>query len=103
MSCHGANGDVAIASVDVREIVETTYVDQLRRSGEPVLHHRDERMPTGEELRLVAVFPKKLNGMFCRLGDRVIECCRNHAAPPFELIASQILCGVAGINMSVTP
>ncbi len=88
---HCADGDVITGVSDVRQVIETTDVDQHRRGGEPEPHERDQAVATGEEFRLVAVFGECRNGGFSRVGDHVVECCGDHAVPPTDSTALTML------------
>ena len=50
-----ADGDVVAAVADVRQVGQPADVDEHRRLGEPQLHQRQQRVPAGEELGVVAV------------------------------------------------
>src|SRR5262249_26297642 len=92
--------DVGTRIADVRQIGEPADVDELRRAGQPQLHRGDERVATGEQLR-IAVGLERSEGSLDALRDLVVERCRNHAFA--SSIARQTRSGVAGIWTSVTP
>ena len=85
---------------DVRQIADTADVDQERRPGDAELHRRDERVPTGEQLRVLPL-REELDRVIGMLGDDVVEPCRDHRAT--SSIAVQTRSGVAGSCTSVTP
>ena len=53
-------------------------VDQDRGRGEAEAHQRDQGVPAGDELGLVAVLAEKLYGVVDRFGDLVVEGHRDH-------------------------
>src|SRR2546421_5741056 len=104
MAGQRADRDMAILFADVIEVADAADVDQEGRRGEAQLHERDEAMPAGEDLRLLAVLDQLCNRFRKCAGDDVIECGWNHRfAPPLRCISAQSFCGVAGIATSLTP
>ena len=69
----GADGQVIAFVVDVAQVVQPVEVDEDRGSREAQPHQRDQGVPAGYELRLVAVLTEKLYGVVDRLGYLVVE------------------------------
>ena len=59
----GADGDVVAAVADVGQVAQPTHVDQHRRRGQAQLHQRQQRVPAGHELGLVAVLGEQGDGL----------------------------------------
>ena len=55
MPGEGADGRLVPAVTDVGEILEPADVDEHGRQGQPKLHQREQGVPTGEQLGVVAV------------------------------------------------
>ena len=77
-----ADRDPVAVLAYVREVGEPSDIDQRRGSRDPQLHRRQERMPSGEELRVLARAEQR-----DRLVDRpypyVVERRRDHDPAPF--------------------
>jgi hypothetical protein len=80
----GERTDAHLVAVlaDVGEILEAADVDDDARRGQAVLHQRDERVATGEELGVVAVLGEKRERFLGRPGTLVVERRGDHWAPP---------------------
>ena len=78
----GTDGDVVAGIADVRQVGDTTDVDQHAGLGDAQLHHRQQAVATGEELGIVAVLTEEADGLFGRTGTDVIECCGDHLVAP---------------------
>ena len=91
---------VSAVLADVREVGEPADVDEERRPGEAELHRRQERVPAGEQLRVLPL-AEELDRVLGALGDLVVERSRDHDLTSW--IARQTRSGVAGIWTSVTP
>src|SRR5215469_6542649 len=72
------NRDGCVPVADERELAEPADVDEDFRHGEPQLHEREQRMPAGQELRVVAALAGQLQGLVHRPGPAVSEGCRDH-------------------------
>ena len=111
MAGQRADGDVVAGVADVRQVGESADVDEHARLGEAQLHHRQQAVPAGEELGLVAVLADEADGLLGRSGADVVECCGDHWGPPLGLLlvdwaawmAVHTVCGLAGIGTSWTP
>ena len=103
----GADGEVVALVADVAAGRRAAQVDQDRGCGEAQPHQRDQGVPAGEELGLVAVLAQKLYGVVDRFGDLVVEGHRVHyASPPFLRGldgAPTPASGEAGMSMCVIP
>src|SRR3954470_14710495 len=62
---HGADHDRTALQLDAGETFDLTEIDDVGGLGEPELHHRDQRVATGQQLRL-----GKLGQQIGRLTDR---------------------------------
>jgi len=78
---------VAVVS-DVREVAQPADVDEHGRRGQPQLHQRQQRVPAGEQLRVLAVLREQADGVVGRVGADVVELCRDHFAAPVFAAAS---------------
>ena len=65
----------------VGEVVEATDVDEHRRRRQPQLHQRQQRVPAGEQLGVVAVLGQHRDRLVDRVGPGVGEGGGDHAAP----------------------
>ena len=72
--------DVAAVVADVAELAQPADVDQHLGHGQPQLHQRQQRMPAGQELRLVAVLGRQVQGLVHGLGALVGERRGDHQA-----------------------
>ncbi len=66
----------------VGEVTEPAQVDDHLGSGQPQLHQRQQRMPAGQELGLLAVLRGQVAGFLRRAGPLVGERRRDHAGTP---------------------
>src|SRR5918999_2630359 len=121
-----ADRDPIAVFADVTEVGQPPDVDEHGRFREPELHEWEERMPSREQLGVIAVLRKKVDGVFSRVGPRVVECRRDHQLPPSadptplpaaspsvpfaatlrpwaSWIVAHTRSGVTGIPISVTP
>ena len=99
------DGDVVAGVAHIRELVQTADVDKHRRHGEAQLHERQQGMPSGEQLGLVAVRGEQAEGLVDRRHPLIVERNRDHGRPscPMPRIACQTRSGVAGMSRSRTP
>src|SRR5690606_8737823 len=95
-----ADRDVAALVADVGEVGEPPDVDEQGRPCEAELHEREERVPSGEQLRILGL-AEQPDRVVDRGRDLVVEGARDHCAPP--RMAFQTRSGVAGMSMSFTP
>jgi hypothetical protein len=58
LCCHRPDDDVAAVRPDALELRNAGKIDQILRSGEPQLHHRDKAMPTSERTAFFAELGK---------------------------------------------
>ena len=79
--------DVVAGVVDVREVAEAAHVDEHRRGGEAELHERQQRVPAGEDLGVVAVLGEQRDRFVDGVGACVGELGRDHERLP-ALMAS---------------
>src|SRR6185312_12165861 len=86
--------------LDVRQVAQPPDVDQLRRTRDPKLQRRDQRVATGEQLGVV-VRAEQLDRVIDALRHLIVERCGDHCLASW--IARQTRSGVAGIWMSSTP
>ena len=84
VSGEGADGDVVASITDVAEVADATDVDQNAGRRQAQFHQRQQAVPTGKELRVLTVLTNEADGLFCRTGTDVVECCGNHLLSPFE-------------------
>ena len=82
-----ADRDVITGVVDVGEVAQVADVDEDRGRGEAQLHERQERVPTGEDLGVVAVLGKQRDRLVDGVGACVGELGGDHERAP-ALIAS---------------
>ena len=82
-----ADGDVVARVADVGELGHVADVDEHGGSGQPQLHEREERVPAGEELGVVAVLGEQRDRLLHGIGTRVAELGGDHLDAP--LIASE--------------
>ena len=102
--CHrGADLDCVAEIADVPQFGDPRDVDQHRRVGQPQVHHRHQRLPAGEDARLVAMLGEQRHRLIHRVGPHVIERARLHRTPPFCAISAWMRRGVAGSCTSLTP
>jgi hypothetical protein len=78
VSSQRADRDAVAVVADVAELVEPAEVDEHRRPRDPELHRRDERVPAGEQLR-VLVASERLDRVVDGGGAVVLEGRRDHA------------------------
>ena len=78
----GADGQHVTVLAHIGEVGQSTDVDHDRRGRQPVLHERQQGVPTCQELGLVAVLGEEGEGVLGRGGQLVFECDRDHRAPP---------------------
>jgi hypothetical protein len=67
---------------DVGEIAEPAQVDDHLGDGQPQLHQRQQRMPAGQVLGVLAVLRGQVAGFLGRAGPLVAERRRDHADAP---------------------
>src|ERR1043166_4962002 len=101
MRGRGADPDPAPLLGDAAELRQLADVHQLRGLGQPEAHHRQERVPAGEQLAPVAR-GEGVERVPHRLGAHVVEGGRDHRAPPSAFaawIAAQTPAGVRGSSL----
>ena len=96
----GADRDVVAAVPHVAQLVHARDVDEERGPGDAELHRGEQRVPAGEQLR-VLVLAEQRDRVLRALGDLVVELRGNHDLA--SSIARHTLSGVAGSWTSVTP
>ncbi len=77
-----ADRDVVAGVADVRQVGDASDVDEHGRLRQTQLHQRQQAVPAGEELGVVAVLTDQADRLFGRTGPDVVECGGNHLAPP---------------------
>src|SRR5690606_4614531 len=78
----GADRQRAVAALDALELVEPRDVDQVVEERQPQIQHRDQALPAGEHLGLIAELGEQLRRLG-QVGRPVVgERCGFHAAPP---------------------
>lgn len=55
------------------QFAQSAYVDEVARPGQPVVHHRDEALPAGDDLRVVAELGQQPRGSVDVTGPVVLE------------------------------
>src|SRR5439155_6016582 len=97
----GADAQPRARRLDSLELGQVPDVDQPARLSEPELEERQQAVPPGDELRVLA---DRLERLGDALRAHVIEGSRNHRPPPFACrIAVHTRAGVSGLSMWVTP
>ena len=76
-----ADRDPIAVVLDVREVGEPSDVDEKGRLGEAQLHERQQRVPAGQQLRVLAL-PEQADRVVDGGRNLVVEGGRDHAAPP---------------------
>ena len=72
---------IAVLFLDRVEALEPVDVDQMPRRGEPQLHHRDQALSAGEDLRLVAEGGEHIERLSQRGRPVILETGRQHRGP----------------------
>jgi hypothetical protein len=98
---HRADPPAAVGALDPVQPRNLAQVDQQRRRGQPQLHQRQQRMPAGEQLGILADLIERLNRLVKAVRRDVVELGGNHAAAPplASWIASHTRIGVSGMLM----
>jgi hypothetical protein len=73
---------VAVLAVDPVQAGHLAQVDQQGWRGQPQLHQRQQGMPAGQELGVLAAVAERLDRVFERLRRGVVEFGGNHAGTP---------------------
>src|SRR2546425_9823366 len=73
-----------VGLADVREAGNAVDVHDVRRAREAQLHQRDEALPSGEDLRLLAESREQRRGVVERCGGVILERGWNHGGHPFR-------------------
>ena len=102
MPREGADHDVRPGIGDAAQARDTADVDQRAGVREPQFHHRQQRVAAGQHAGILAVGLQKPDRVGDAVGALVVECLRDHAAPPF-CIAFHTVSGVSGMSRSRTP
>src|SRR6185503_17886873 len=129
---HRPDRDPVAVVADAPQVGDPAQVDQHGRSRQPQPQHRDEALPTGEDLGVLTGLLQRGHGLVDRAGPDVVERRGDHwtssscglfgsieprpapgewvstgvskvARPCASWIARQTRCGVHGISTSVTP
>ena len=79
---HGADDDVVPVAAGAFELGNAGEIDQIRRRGEPQLHHRDEAVPAGERAAIVAELGEQADRFLDGFRAMVVKRSRNHGHPP---------------------
>ena len=87
---HRTDRDLVALLADVRQIGESSDVDQHARLRESQLHHRQQAVAAGDELGLVAVLADEADRFLGGLGADVVERCGDHRVPPGVLLLSVV-------------
>src|SRR5262244_960410 len=82
-----ADDQFAAVYRDPAEVASPGDVDQNRGSGQPQLHHRQQRVAASEQLGVVAVPDEQVDRVRCRVGGDVFERGGNHAVTSAWLAA----------------
>ena len=96
---------VAVLALDPVQAGDLAQVDEQRRRRQPQLHQRDQRVPAGQRLGVLAAVGERPDRLVERVRGGVVELCRDHAAPPSGLaplaseIASHTRIGLSGMLM----
>ena len=80
---HGADPELAVGDLDIRQVGQAVDVDQRLGLGQPELHHRDQAVSPGQDPGLRAE-PREQRQRVIHAGRLlVLDICRNlHAASP---------------------
>jgi len=73
MAGERADGDMVAGVTDERQPADPADVDEDGRRGEAELHERQERMPAGQQLGVVAVLGEERDGLVDRPGPDIVE------------------------------
>ena len=79
MAGERADGDMVAGVTDERQPADPADVDEDGRRGEAEHHERQERMPAGQQLGVVAVLGEQCDGVVGGVGPDVVELGRDHA------------------------
>ena len=74
----GADDDVAAVRADALQVGDAAEVDEMRRRGEPELHHGNEAVAAAERARVLAEIGKQRDGFVDGFRAVVGECAWNH-------------------------
>jgi hypothetical protein len=64
--------------LDVRQVADAPDVDQYGGHRQPQPHQRQQRVPSGQQLGIVAVLGQQAHGLVDRRGPLVVERCGDH-------------------------
>ncbi len=93
----GADGDAVVALLIGAKLFEAGHVNQRRRSGQAQVEHWPERLSARKDLGPAPLVGEQIQGGGERVGPRVGEIDRLHAAAPrARAIASRMRRGVIG-------
>src|SRR5215475_1668926 len=98
MSAQRTDCDLSVPLSDRAEVADLANVHHDLRLREPELHRRDQTVSSCEHFRVVAMLRKKTESFVKGRGPNVVECSRDHDAPPFSLIARHTRSGVKGMS-----
>jgi hypothetical protein len=74
-----ADRDMRSLVGDVGKLTQATQVDDYLGGGQPQFHQRQQRMASGQELRVLAVFGHQVNRLFRRPGPHIGKRRGDHA------------------------
>ena len=95
---------VAVDRDALQVTVERPDIHDHTRRDQPEPHEWDQALASGQQLGLVAVLSQRGECLVGRTGPDVVECSRNHDAPPVaSSMARRTFFGEAGMVTSVTP
>ncbi len=77
-----ANSQMIARVTDVLEVVQAADIDQVGGRCKAKPHERDQRVATGKQFGLVAVFGERGDCLVGRTGSDVVERSGNHLAAP---------------------
>ena len=94
---HRTELDRVAVGRNATQLLDPAQVDQQGRRGEPQLHQRDQRVPAGEDLRVLAAVGQRRQRLVERAGRNVVELSGDQRFASW--IASQTRCGPRGMLM----
>ncbi len=104
MRRHRADDERVTVVADAVQLRHAAEVDEQARRREPQPQHRQQALPAGDHLRLVARLGQRRDRVVHSGRTQVVECDRDHDTPPWcAWIARHTRSGVHGMAMSLTP
>ena len=96
---HRADPPLAVLALRAAQARDLAQVHEQRRRRQAQLHQRQQRVPAGQHLGVLAAVAQRLERLVERVGCDVVELGRDHWDPPFaSLMAVQTRMGVSGMS-----